>query len=104
MSVDTSVEAADQGVNTSDPASKGFGQRRSWLAGLLGFLVPGLGHLYVGRATVGLLLLGAYYVFPAMIIAAGFGRTVLGEILTLGCFLALRLLAVIQPIVVALRQ
>jgi hypothetical protein len=55
-------------VNTSDPVSARFARRKPWLGGILGFLFPGLGHLYVGRATAGLLLLGACYGLSAIIV------------------------------------
>ncbi len=91
-------------MTTSNPVSAQLVRPKPWLGGLLGFFFPGLGHLYVGRAAAGLSLLGACYGLSAMIIAWGWGRTAWGEILVLGSCLALVLVGVMQPVVVAWHQ
>jgi signal peptidase I len=78
--------------------------RKPWLAGLLGLLFPGLGHLYVGRATQGLVLVGAYFGLFITLIAAGFRQTLWGELAILGDCIAFLLLAIIQPTITAFRQ
>ena len=43
--------------------------RKPWVAGLLSFLAPGLGHLYAGRPLKGLLI-GASLLITVIVFAA----------------------------------
>ncbi|MCM3380928.1 MULTISPECIES: DUF6677 family protein [Shouchella] len=36
--------------------------KKAWLAGLLSFVFPGVGHLYLGRVTKGIVLIALYFV------------------------------------------
>jgi signal peptidase I len=45
--------------------------RRPWLAGVLTLLVPGLGHVYAGRARRGLVLVAGFFVLAVAMLELG---------------------------------
>ena len=77
------------------------GDRNRFLSALFGFLVPGLGHVYVGRARRFMLFAVAYFAVVFALGIAGLLSTFGGMAVYVGLLFALYLFGIVDPPMVA---
>lgn len=78
--------------------------RNRFLSSLFGFLVPGLGHVYIGRALRFVVFAVAYFAVVFGLGLAGLLSTFWGQAVYVGLLLALYLFGIVEPPIVATRK
>ena len=78
--------------------------RNRFLSALFGFLVPGLGHVYIGRALRFSVFAVAYFAIVLGLGLAGFLSTFWGQAVYVGLLLTLYLFSIVEPPIVATRK